>query len=694
VTSSPTIRLGVDIGGTFTDVALEIGERRFTGKILTTPHAPEDGVLAALRSVAAEAGVEPGEVGVIIHGTTLATNALIERKGARTALLTTEGFRDVVEIRHENRFEQYDVNIDLPPPLVPRRLRLPVHERIDAQGEVLVPLDESSVARAIETLAAQQVEAVAVGLLHSFTNPDHERRVGDAIARRLPQVAVTLSCDVSPEMREYERFSTACTNAYLQPLIGRYLVKLARELVRAGFHCPLLLMTSGGGITTTETAIRFPVRLVESGPAGGAIFAACIAREHGLDQVVSFDMGGTTAKICLIDKAQPQSARAFEVARIYRFLKGSGLPLRIPVIEMVEIGAGGGSIARVDTLGRIVVGPDSAGSEPGPVCYGRGGQEPTVTDADVVLGRIDPTTFSGGKIALDVAAAKRATAERVAAALSLATEHAALGISEMVDENMANAARVHAIESGKDLRSRTLIAFGGAAPLHAARVAEKLGISRVLVPVNAGVGSAVGLLRAPVAYETVRGRLMRLGSFEAASVNRLFAEMRAEAEAIVRRGAPAAKLVEQRSAFMRYRGQGHEIAVALPVRDLTAADRSTIRELFEAVYRRLYSRAIPEVEIEILSWVVAVSAPSEGQLGAPARERASKPKPASRRPIFDPHTGEFEEVDIYRRPDLAPGARISGPAVIAEDETSTVISPLFDARIDRFGYIELTRNEA
>ncbi|MBV8419062.1 MAG: hydantoinase/oxoprolinase family protein, partial [Hyphomicrobiales bacterium] len=453
------MRLGVDIGGTFTDVALEIGERRFTGKILTTPHAPEDGVLAALRSVTAEAGVEPGEVGVIIHGTTLATNALIERKGARTALLTTEGFRDVVEIRHENRFEQYDVNIDLPPPLVPRRLRLPVRERIDAQGEVLLPLDESSVARAIETLAARQVEAVAVGLLHSFTNPDHERRVGDAIARRLPQVAVTLSCDVSPEMREYERFSTACANAYLQPLIGRYLVKLARELLRAGFHCPLLLMTSGGGITTTETAIRFPVRLVESGPAGGAIFAACIAREHGLDQVVSFDMGGTTAKICLIDKAQPQTARAFEVARIYRFLKGSGLPLRIPVIEMVEIGAGGGSIARVDTLGRIVVGPDSAGSEPGPVCYGRGGKEPTVTDADVVLGRIDPTTFSGGKIALDVAAAKRATAEQIATALNLATEHAALGVSEMVDENMANAARVHAIESGKDLRPRTLIAF-------------------------------------------------------------------------------------------------------------------------------------------------------------------------------------------------------------------------------------------
>jgi N-methylhydantoinase A len=694
VTPSPTVRLGVDIGGTFTDVALEMGERRFTAKILTTAQAPEDGVLAALRSVTARAGVEPGQVDLIVHGTTLATNALIERKGARTALLTTEGFRDVLEIRHENRFEQYDLNMDLPPPLVPRRLRLPIRERIDAHGEVLLPLDDASVARAIEALAASRIEAVAVGFLHSFTNPDHERRVGEAITRRLPEVAVTLSCEVSPEMREYERFSTACANAYLQPLIGRYLAKLEQQLVRAGFHCPLLLMTSGGGITTAETAIRFPVRLVESGPAGGAIFAACIARQHGRDQVVSFDMGGTTAKICLIDKAQPQTARAFEVARIYRFLKGSGLPLRIPVIEMVEIGAGGGSIARVDTLGRIVVGPDSAGSEPGPVCYARGGKEPTVTDADVVLGRIDPTTFSGGKMPLDVAAAQRILAERIGTPLKLATEHAALGISEIVDENMANAARVHAIESGKDLQPRTLIAFGGAAPLHAARVAEKLGISRVLVPVNAGVGSAIGLLRAPIAYDVVRSRLMRLGRFEPGLANRLLGEMRTEAEAVVRRAAPGANYAEHRSAFMRYRGQGHEIAVELPVRDFAAADGSTIRELFEAAYRGLYSRTIPGVEIEILSWVVSVSAPSEGHLGAPATERPSEPKPRSRRPIFDAETGEFQEVDIYWRGDLAPGARIGGPAVIAEDETSTVVSARFDARLDRFGYIELIRNEA
>lgn len=686
-------RIGVDIGGTFTDVALEVGHRRFTAKTLTTSRAPEEGVLAALRSVLSEAGVDPGEVGVVIHGTTLATNALIERKGAKTALLTTEGFRDVVEIRHENRFEQYDVNIDLPLPLVPRRRRLPICERINARGEILQVLDESSVARAIETLAAEEVEAVAIGFLHSFTNPAHEHRVGDAIARALPNIAVTLSSDVSPEMREYERFSTACANAYLQPMIGRYLANLERNLQRAGFRCPMLLMTSGGGITSVETAIRFPVRLVESGPAGGAIFASCVARQNGLDEVISFDMGGTTAKICLIDKAQPQTARAFEVARIYRFLKGSGLPLRIPVIEMVEIGAGGGSIARVDTLGRIVVGPDSAGSDPGPVCYGRGGTEPTVTDADVVLGRIDPAAFSGGKMNLDVVSAKRVATERIGSKLDLATEHAALGISEIVDENMANAARVHAIESGKDLRSRTLIAFGGAAPLHAARVAEKLGIGHVLVPANAGVGSAIGLLRAPVAYEVVRGRLIRLSAFDASAANRLFSEMRLEAEAIVRRGAPDAGLTERRSAFMRYRGQGHEIGVQLPVREFSAADKATLTQLFETAYRRLYSRPIPGIEIEILSWVLTLSAPSEGELAKSAATKSHKPKPDGHRPVFDPGTGEFLEVPIFWRPDLEPGAELTGPAVIAEDETSTVISPLFGARIDRFGYIELIRRE-
>ena len=694
MTTAPSIRLGLDIGGTFTDVALELGERRFTAKTLTTPGAPEQGVLAALHSVIQAAAIEPGQVGLIIHGTTLATNAVIERKGAKTALLTTEGFRDVIEIRHENRFEQYDVNIDLPPPLVPRRLRFPVRERIDAQGDVLLPLDETSLARALDSLAAAEIEAVAVGYLHSFTNPVHERRTADAIARSLPAITVTLSSDVSPEMREYERFSTACANAYIQPLMGRYLVGLERELRHAGFVCPLLLMTSGGGITTVETAIRFPVRLIESGPAAGAIFAGCIAHQHRLDQVLSFDMGGTTAKICLIDKAQPQTARVLEVARIYRFLKGSGLPLRIPVIEMVEIGAGGGSIARVDALKRIAVGPDSAGSQPGPVCYGQGGSEPTVTDADLVLGRVDPQRFSGGKIRLDATAAGAAVGGRIGVPLGLAVDHAALGISEMVDENMANAARVHAIESGKDLRTRALIAFGGAAPLHAARVAGKLGIARVLIPANAGVGSAVGLLRAPVAYEIVRGRLMRLSEFDAASANRLLAEMRAEAEGVVRRGAPDAELAEQRAAFMRYRGQGHEISVALPMREFVVADHSVLTELFEAAYRRLYSRSIPGVDIEILTWVLALRAPAEGRLAAPVSEQLYEPKPMEYRPLFDPGSGDFIDTPIYWRADLTPGARIRGPAVIAEDETSTVVSPDFHASIDRYGYIELKLDES
>jgi N-methylhydantoinase A len=685
-------RLGVDIGGTFTDVALEADGRRHSAKILTTPEAPERAVIEAIHSVLREAALAPSDLSIIIHGTTLATNALIERKGAKTALLTTEGFRDTVEIRHENRFEQYDVNIDLPPPLVPRRLRFPVRERIDAAGRVLVPLDEAGVAALALRLMAERIEAVAVGFLHSFTNPSHERRVGEILADRLPAVPVTLSSDVSPEMREYERFSTACANAYVQPLIGRYLANLETLLRHEGFSCPLFLMLSGGGLTAVETAIRFPVRLVESGPAGGAIFAAEIARQRGLDKVLSYDMGGTTAKICLIDELKPQTNRAFEVARIYRFKKGSGLPLRIPVIEMVEIGAGGGSIARVDRLKRITVGPDSAGADPGPACYGRGGTGPTVTDADLLLGRIDPTGFSGGRMALDREAAEAAIRHEVAEPLQLAVELAALGVSEIVDENMANAARVHAIESGKDARGRTLVAFGGAAPLHAARMAEKLGLERVLVPSYAGVGSAVGFLRAPIAYEIVRSGLQRLDAFDAAAANALLAAMRAEAEPIVRRGAGDAALTETRSAFMRYRGQGHEIAVPLPTRTYNAADAATLRGAFEDAYRRLYSRIIPGVEVEILSWVLLLSAPPPAEPAAvPPSPTPHAPEPARHRPVFDPELGEFVTVAIYDRHDLKPGAQIAGPAVIVEDETSTVVTRLFDATVDAFGYIELTR---
>jgi N-methylhydantoinase A len=688
-------RLGVDIGGTFTDVALEAGGRLFSGKVLTTPEAPERAVIDAIRAVLCDAGLAPGDLSIVIHGTTLATNAIIERKGAQTALITTEGFRDTVEIRHENRFEQYDVNIDLPPPLVPRRHRFVVPERIDAKGRVVIPLDESAVARLAEQLARAGIESVAIGFLHSFTNPTHERRSRDILAVRLPSVTFTLSSEVSPEMREYERFSTACANAYVQPMMGRYLAGLEALLRAEGVRCPLFLMLSGGGLTTVETAIRFPVRLVESGPAGGAIFASHLARQCGLDKVLSYDMGGTTAKICLIDDCQPQSSRAFEVARIYRFKKGSGLPLRIPVIEMVEIGAGGGSIARVDRLKRITVGPDSAGADPGPACYGRGGELPTVTDADLLLGRIDPAGFSGGRMALDRAAAERAVQREVADPLDLALPLAAFGVSEIVDENMANAARVHAIESGKDARGRTLIAFGGAAPLHAARLADKLGLDRVLVPKNAGVGSAVGFLRAPIAYEIVRSHLQRLDMLDTAAVNALYAAMRDEAEAIVRRGAPEAPLSETRSAFMRYRGQGHEIAVPLPARLYCAADAAELREAFEAAYRRLYGRVIPGVEVEVLSWVMLLAAlPPRADETAPPEPLPSSPAPARRRAVYDADVADFIDVAIYERAALAPGAVVRGPAIIVEDETSTLVGRAFDARIDRFGYLELTRRSA
>jgi N-methylhydantoinase A len=686
-------RLGVDIGGTFTDVALEAAGRRYSAKILTTPEAPEQAVLEAMGTVLREAALAPGDLSIIIHGTTLATNAIIERKGAKTALLTTEGFRDTIEIRHENRFEQYDVNIDLPPPLVPRRLRFPVRERIDARGRVLVPLDEVGVSSLADRLAAAGIESVAIGFLHSFTNPAHERRAGEILSHRLSGVPVTLSSDVSPEMREYERFSTACANAYVQPLIGRYLADLEAMLRREGFICPLFLMLSGGGLTSVETAIRFPVRLVESGPAGGAIFAAEIARQCRLDKVLSYDMGGTTAKICLIDDLKPQTNRAFEVARIYRFKKGSGLPLRIPVIEMVEIGAGGGSIARVDRLKRITVGPDSAGADPGPACYGRGGGAPTVTDADLLLGRIDPTGFSGGRMALDRGAAKEAIRQEVAEPLALAVELAALGVSEIVDENMANAARVHAIESGKDARGRTLVAFGGAAPLHAARMAEKLGLDHVLVPSYAGVGSAVGFLRAPIAYEIVRSSLQRLDLFDAAAANVLFAAMRAEAEPIVRRGGGDTPLTETRSAFMRYRGQGHEIAVPLPTRSYRDKDAAPLREAFENKYRRLYSRVIPGVEVEILSWVMLLSAPVPAEVTAPPPAPVPyTPEPARHRPVFDPESGEFIQVAIHDRHSLLPGAQIPGPAIITEHETSTVITRPFTGSLDAFSYIQLFRS--
>ena len=507
-------RLAVDIGGTFTDLVLELPSRTLSAKLLTTHGSPEEAVIEGTQTILREAGIGASSLDLVIHGTTLATNALIERKGARTALITTDGFRDSLEIAYEHRFEQYDLYMERPEPLVSRDLRLEVPERLAADGSVLLALDENVLERLAAAIKQHEIEALAISFLHSYINPAHEERAREVMSGVLPHLAISISSEVCREIREYERTSTVVANAYVLPMMDRYLARMQDGLRRIGAACPLLLMMSSGGICTVETARRFPVRLVESGPAGGAILARHVAARGGYDRAISFDMGGTTAKITLIDDYTPQQSRHFEVARAYRFAKGSGFPVRIPVIDMVEIGAGGGSIARVDSLRRIVVGPDSAGADPGPACYARGGNQPTVTDADVLLGRIDLTRFAGGKIALDLTRALQAVTETIAAPLTMPVLEAARGIAEIVDETMASAARVHAVENGKETSGRTLIAFGGAAPLHAVRLAQKLGIRRVVVPPDAGVGSALGFLGAPIAYEVVRTLLVRLDALE------------------------------------------------------------------------------------------------------------------------------------------------------------------------------------
>jgi N-methylhydantoinase A len=691
---APQARLAVDIGGTFTDLAIERNGERWTAKVLTTQAAPELGVLDGVRAVLGKAGLTPADIVLVIHGTTLATNAIIERKGAKTALLTTDGFRDVIAMGNESRYDQYDLNIDLPQPLVPRRWRVTVPERLDNEGHVLRPLDEQAVRDQLAFLRAEGIESLAIGFLHSFVNPAHEKRAAAIVRQVFPELPVSLSSDVSPEMREWERFSTTVANAYVQPRMASYLHRLEAGLQEAGLTCPLFLMLSGGGLTTLETAVRFPIRLVESGPAGGAIFAAHVARQKGWGKVLSFDMGGTTAKVCLVDDYAPQAARSFEVARVGRFKKGSGLPLRIPVIEMVEIGAGGGSIAHLDSMGRIQVGPESAGADPGPACYGRGGTQPAVTDANLLLGRYEPDLFAGGALKLHPGAAKAAMGVQVGERLGLSPEMAALGVVEMVDENMANAARVHAIESGKGYEGRSIIAFGGGGPVHGYRVAEKIGVNRLLVPSGAGVGSAIGFLRAPVAYEVVKSLYQRFGSFDLDAVNALLAAMSAEASEVVAQGSFGAPADEHRLAFMRYVGQGHEIAVPIPARELTAEDVAAIRAAYDVEYTRFYDRPVPGSDVEILSFAVTVATVVEVMEPVAPVQNAPAPKPVRVQSVRDTATGEVADWAVYDRDDFARGASVPGPCIVAEAETSTLVGPGWRCRVDGLGYLELVREDA
>lgn len=678
--SEQACRIGADVGGTFTDVVLDRRGQFYSAKVLTDYRAPERAIIKGIEIVVAEAGVHVEDVTLVIHGTTLATNALIERRGTGTAFVTTRGFRDVLDMRTENRFEQYDLNIVLPRPLIERKDRFVLSERVAASGAVLLPPDPAEIRTLAATIAARDYRSVAIGLIHAYANPTHERQMREALLRQKPDLSVSISSEVSPQMREFERFSTVCVNAYVQPAIRSYLDRLVAALRGIGMDASVFIMHSGGGIISVDTAATFPVRLVESGPAGGAIFAADIARRHGLASVVSFDMGGTTAKICLIENYVPKMAKTFEAARTYRFRKGSGMPISIPVVEMIEIGAGGGSIATVDDLRQTRVGPQSAGSEPGPACYGRGGARATVTDADLLLGKLDPESFAGGSIALSVQSAREALDRDVGTTLGLATETAAYGVCELVDENMANAGRVHAVESGKNIADFTMITFGGAGPLHAARLCEKMNVKRFIVPPGAGVGSAIGFLRAPFCYEAVRSALVRLSAYAAAAVHGLIAAMTEEAVAFVRDSLAGTPPILELTAFMRYVGQGWDIPVELPAK-VESWDAPMLAARYETVYTRYFGRAIAGLEIEIVTWSVRASSPLSEvvRVDVPsARQVVSSPVA---RPVFDAGRRAFVDAAVFDRTALQPGDSIEGPAIIAERETSTLVSSNFAAMV-------------
>ena len=685
-------RLGVDIGGTFTDVVLEIGEQLFSTKVLTTYTAPEEAIIDGMKQVCKQANVSPSTIEQIIHGTTLATNALIERRGAKTALITTQGFRDVIEMRSESRFEQYDLNLTLPEPLLPRQQRYTVKERVGARGDVLIPLQRDDIEAVADKIAKAGYDSVAIGLMHSYLNAAHEIMIRDVLKQKLPDVSVSISSEVSPQMREYERFNTVVANAYIKPMMKSYLDRLGGELKNEGADCPIFLMHSGGGIISIESAADFPVRLVESGPAGGAVFAAYIAARYGLEKVLSFDMGGTTAKICLIKNQTPKTSRVFEVARTYRFKKGSGMPISIPVIDMVEIGAGGGSLAHVDGMRQIRVGPESAGSEPGPACYGRGGKRPAVTDADLVLGKLDANNFAGGSIQLHTENSANALLNEVGKQLDMDAQTAAYGVAEVVDENMANAARVHAVENGEDLSEYTMIAFGGAAPLHAGRLCEKLGVDRLLVPPGAGVGSAIGFLRAPFSFEANRSVYMRLSNFNPSLIKQLLSELESEATTFVRTCDADAPIQSEYKAYMRYSGQGEEIPVVLTAAQAAAPKADTFKTLFEEDYVALFGRAVDGMDIEITVWSVNSSTLKESVESIALLDRSDQAQQQTSRAIFDPARGAAFDSAIVLRDTLTAGQYVDGPAAITEDETTIILPSSRTAIRQSDGCIDITIN--
>ena len=678
---APTARVGVDVGGTFTDLVLHDAGRGITrtGKLLTTPDDPSRAIVDGVARILREAGLTPADIHSIVHGTTLVTNTIIERTGAKVGLLTTAGFRDSLEIGREIRYDLYDLFLEPPPTLVPRHLRLEVPERVSAQGEILLPLDEARLVEQAQRLVDDGVEAIAVAFLHSYREAAHERRAGELLASLgLP---ITLSSAVAPEIREYERTSTACANAYVQPRMQRYLRKLEADLRDTGFAGALYVMLSSGGIASLAEAMNFPIRLIESGPAAGAMAAAFIARQAGLNAVVSYDMGGTTAKMCLVENGAPDHKHDFEAGRVRRFAKGSGLPLKVSVVDMIEIGAGGGSIARVEAgSGLMKVGPRSAGAMPGPVCYGRGGTEPTVTDADLLLGRLDPAHFLGGEMALDQGLVQRGVESGLAAALGMGVAETALGVSRIVDETMAAATRMHLAEKGRDPRRYTLIAFGGAGPVHACNLARLLKMRRVIVPLGAGVASALGFLVAPPATDAVRSLVGRLERLDYSAINALYASMRAQCDALLlEAGAVAGEITYRPVAEMRHVGQGFEIPVPLPGLELSPADLPALRAAFYDSYRERFGRIVEDAPIEALTWRLAASAPPIAI--SLRRETATTPAARGHRAVRFENAGEVQTavLDRYAMP---PGTRFTGPALVEERESTCVVPPGAECHID------------
>ena len=684
----------MDIGGTFTDVVLVRGAGQVkTAKVLTTPHEPERAVLEGIAKVLAEEAVTAGRVARLIHATTLATNAIVERKGCRTAMLTTTGFRDVLETRNELRYDLYDLFLDLPPTVVPRFLRIPVDERIRYDGKVLRAPEPVELEQTVQRLVAEQVDSVAVCFIHAYANPENEQRVGEMLRKHLPGLAVSLSSEVLSEIGEYGRFSTTAINAYVQPLVARYLERLSGSLEADGFKGAFTVMASSGGTMPLATAKRFPVRLVESGPAAGVHAASAAGVSLHIPRLLSLDIGGTTAKMCVIQDGKANWTTDFEVARLSRFKKGSGLTLKVPSVDLIEIGAGGGSIARVNALGLIEVGPDSSGSDPGPACYGLGGDFATVTDADVLLGYLNPDNFLGGEMRLDPTAAERAVMKAIGAPLRMDVRRAAHGINSIVNENMANAARVYTAERGIDIRSFTLFAFGGAGPVHACGVAERLGISVVIVPPAGGVLSAIGCVLAPMAFDMVRGFKCDLDGADFARANGLLAGMVEEGRSLLQQAGFTRGVVVEASADMRFAGQRSEVNVPLRRLTLPASSAGIIDRDFRAVYRARYGRDVPEVKPEFVNLRVTVRGPSHGgRLRPPVpRREARVPGPSSRRPMFfEPRRG-FVDCPAYERAAIVKGQRITGPAVVEDRDSTAVVPPRWTATTDHAGNLVLTR---